>query len=182
MTYSWCVWTVTDKCTILNASPNMIFFKDPIYFRITPLSVYITNYMLSLCEKLHPKNQSIKPIIITENISVWEKKCWGKALFKRPNMRLGKLLKPGKKFVWGQLWGQSSTTGPGQVRFHSVPFWARVPPFFMLLFSVPTDEKMNCGSFKRFNIWLHHTDKFDVNFAAITVTSLSNLVDLTSLI
>ena len=26
-----------------NASPNMIFFKDPIYFRITPLSVYITN-------------------------------------------------------------------------------------------------------------------------------------------
>ena len=22
---------------------NMIFFKDPIYFRITPLSVYITN-------------------------------------------------------------------------------------------------------------------------------------------
>ena len=28
-----------------NASPNMIFFKDPIYFRITPLSVYITNNM-----------------------------------------------------------------------------------------------------------------------------------------
>ena len=26
-----------------DASPNMIFFKDPIYFRITPLSVYITN-------------------------------------------------------------------------------------------------------------------------------------------
>ena len=26
-----------------NASPNMIFFKDPIYFRITHLSVYITN-------------------------------------------------------------------------------------------------------------------------------------------
>jgi hypothetical protein len=22
------------------ASPNMIFFKDPIYFRITPLNVY----------------------------------------------------------------------------------------------------------------------------------------------
>ena len=28
---------------VANASPNMIFFKDPIYFRITPLSVYITN-------------------------------------------------------------------------------------------------------------------------------------------
>ena len=38
------------KCLLSNhnrlsadASPNMIFFKDPLYFRITPLSVYITN-------------------------------------------------------------------------------------------------------------------------------------------
>ena len=37
---------ILEKNIILgsaNASPNMIFLKDPIYFRITPLSVYITN-------------------------------------------------------------------------------------------------------------------------------------------
>ena len=37
---------ILEKNIILGsayASPNMIFFKDPIYFRITPLSVYITN-------------------------------------------------------------------------------------------------------------------------------------------
>ena len=37
---------ILEKNIILgsaNASPTMIFFKDPIYFRITPLSVYITN-------------------------------------------------------------------------------------------------------------------------------------------
>ena len=37
---------ILEKNIILgsaNASPNMTFFKDPIYFRITPLSVYITN-------------------------------------------------------------------------------------------------------------------------------------------
>ena len=37
---------ILEKNIILgsaDASPNMIFFKDPIYFRITPLSVYITN-------------------------------------------------------------------------------------------------------------------------------------------
>ena len=39
------------------ASPNMIFFKDPIYFRITPLSVYITNnvYTHSLCKDTYLK-------------------------------------------------------------------------------------------------------------------------------
>ena len=37
---------ILEKNTILgsaDASSNMIFFKDPIYFRITPLRVYITN-------------------------------------------------------------------------------------------------------------------------------------------
>ena len=34
-------WGVHSPVT--HASPNMIFFKDPIYFRITSLSVYITN-------------------------------------------------------------------------------------------------------------------------------------------
>ena len=37
---------ILEKNIILgsaNASANMIFFKDPIYFRITPLSVYTTN-------------------------------------------------------------------------------------------------------------------------------------------
>ena len=37
---------ILEKNIILSsadASPNMIFFKDPIYFCITPLSVYITN-------------------------------------------------------------------------------------------------------------------------------------------
>ena len=127
------------------------------------------------------KNQSIKPIIITENISVWKKKCWGKELFKRPNMRLGKLLKPGKKCVWGQLWGKVRTMGPGQVLFYSLPFLSKSSTFFMLLFSVSDWWKMNCGSFKRFNAWLHHTDKCDVNCAAITVTSRLNLVDLPDL-
>ena len=31
--------------------------------------------------------------------------------------------------------------------------------------------KMNCSSLKRFNTWLHYTDKCVVNFTAITVTS-----------
>ena len=40
-------------------------------------------------------NKSIKPIRITENISVWEKQCWGQALFKGP--------------IWGQtnFWSQA---------------------------------------------------------------------------
>ena len=38
-------------------------------------------YMVSLCKKIESLwNQSIKPIRITENISVW-KKCSGQALF-----------------------------------------------------------------------------------------------------
>ena len=48
-------------------------------------------------------NKSIKPIRITENISVWEKQCYDQALFKGPNLRPVQLLKPGQKFVWDQL-------------------------------------------------------------------------------
>ena len=76
-------------------------------------------------------NQSIKLIRITENISVWEK-YWGQALFKRPNLRPGQLLKPGLKFVWGQLWGKNWGQPNFEARpgFISMPFWARFPLFF----------------------------------------------------
>ena len=46
---------ILEKNIILgsaDALPNMIFFKDPIYFRITPLSVYITN------NTWYPKNKN----------------------------------------------------------------------------------------------------------------------------
>ena len=79
-------------------------------------------YMVSLLKKIETQwNQSIKPIRITENISVW-KKCSGQALFKRPNLRPGQLLKPGQKFVWGHVWGQASPMGPGQASFYSMPY------------------------------------------------------------
>ena len=47
---------ILEKNIILgsaNASPNMIFFKDPIYFHITPLSVYITNNVMNLKSSIY---------------------------------------------------------------------------------------------------------------------------------
>ena len=89
-------------------------------------------YMVSLCKKIESLwNQSIKPIRITENISVW-KKCSGQALFKRPNLRPGQLSKPGQKFVWGQFWDQNwaqatRPMGPSQFRSRFIVCQRRAP-------------------------------------------------------
>ena len=61
-------------------------------------------------KSINKTNQNYK------NISVWEK-CWSQELFKRPNLRPGQLLKPGQKFVCGQVWGQNW----GQANFEARP-------------------------------------------------------------
>jgi hypothetical protein len=49
------------------ASPNIIFFKDPIYFRNTPLSVYITNNIHIHCKADHGIVFAEFPIRATRN-------------------------------------------------------------------------------------------------------------------
>ena len=79
-------------------------------------------------------------------------------IWARPGqlLKLGQLLKPGQKFVWGQLWGQNwgqanfeaRPMGPDQARFYSIPpckidiingpetCWLNIPPLSICFLSI----------------------------------------------